>query len=118
MGFRNVGEMIGRSDMLRVDESALHSKTKTLDLGPILTPASVLAPGEEQVNTITQDHFSPDATGLEYYGSDVTTKGYEPPPSTTAMTPLGPSSPYLLAPPWPILPAHPLDATWQVQSAR
>jgi len=69
MGFRTVGEMVGRADMLRVDESALHSKTRTLDLGPILTPASVLAPGEDQVNTMGQDHFSPEATGLPWYKS-------------------------------------------------
>ena len=76
MGFRTLKEMIGRSDMLRVDESALHSKTKTIDLGPILTPAAVLAPGEEQFNTMGQDHFSPEATGLPYYPESVTTKGY------------------------------------------
>ena len=50
--------------MLRVDDSALHAKTATLDLGPILTPAALLAPGEPQVNTMGQDHFSPEATGL------------------------------------------------------
>ena len=44
MGFRTMEEMIGRSDMLRINESALTDKTKTLDLGPILTPARVLAP--------------------------------------------------------------------------
>jgi len=68
--------MIGRSDMLRVDESALHSKTRALDLGPILTPAAALAPGEPQVNTMTQDHFSPEATGLPFYPPEVTTSGY------------------------------------------
>ena len=41
---------MGRADMLRVDESALHSKSATLDLGPILTPAASLAPGEPQFN--------------------------------------------------------------------
>jgi len=64
MGFKTMEEMIGRADMLRVNESALHSKTATLDLGPLLTPAGALAPGEPQVNTMGQDHFSPDATGL------------------------------------------------------
>jgi len=64
MGFRTVEEMVGRSDMLRVDPSALHAKTETLDLGPILTPAAALAPGEPQINTMEQDHFSPEATGL------------------------------------------------------
>ena len=76
MGFKTVGEMVGRSDMLRVDESALNEKTATLDLGPILTPAAALAPGEPQVNTMGQDHFSPEATGLPYYPEDVTPSGY------------------------------------------
>jgi len=67
MGFKTIEEMIGRSDMLRVDPTTLTDKTRTLDLGPILTPASVLAPGEAQINTMGQDHFSPDATGLPWY---------------------------------------------------
>jgi len=67
MGMRTIEEMVGRSDLLRVDDSSLHAKTRTLDLGPILTPAAALAPGEAQINTMGQDHFSPDATGLEYY---------------------------------------------------
>ena len=64
MGFRTMEEMVGRADMLRVNEDSLHAKTATLDLGPILTPAAALAPGEPQINTMGQDHFSPEATGL------------------------------------------------------
>jgi len=76
MGFRSLGEAIGRADMLRVDEAALTPKTRTLDLGPILTPASVLAPGEGQTCVMSQDHFSPEATGLEFYGPDITPSGF------------------------------------------
>jgi len=76
MGFRTVEEMVGRSDMLRVDETALTEKTATLDLGPILTPAAALAPGEPQVNTMGQDHFSPAATGLDYYPASITPSGF------------------------------------------
>ena len=80
MGFRTFEEMVGRADMLRVDESALHSKSATLDLGPILTPAASLAPGEPQFNaqgfatprdgaageaSWGQDHFSKEATMLD-----------------------------------------------------
>jgi hypothetical protein len=65
MGFRTMAEMVGRADMLRVDKDALTYKTAMLDLSPILTPASALAPGELQINTMGQDHFSKDATGLE-----------------------------------------------------
>ena len=64
MGFRTMDDMIGRADMLRVDETTLNPKTATLDLGPILTSAAALAPGEPQINTMQQDHFSPEATGL------------------------------------------------------
>jgi hypothetical protein len=46
LGMRSIEEMVGRSDLLRVDESTLTDKTRTLDLGPILTPAAALAPGE------------------------------------------------------------------------
>jgi len=80
MGFRTFEEMVGRADMLRVDESALHPKSATLDLGPILTPAASLAPGEPQFNaqgfatprdgaageaSWGQDHFSKEATMLD-----------------------------------------------------
>uniref|UniRef100_A0A7S4F7M2 Glutamine amidotransferase type-2 domain-containing protein n=1 Tax=Chrysotila carterae TaxID=13221 RepID=A0A7S4F7M2_CHRCT len=65
MGFRTMSEMIGRADMLRVDEEALTEKSRLLDLGPILTPAAALAPGEPQINTMSQDHFSKFATGLD-----------------------------------------------------
>ena len=76
LGVRSVQELVGRSDLLRVDESCLNDKTRTLDLGPILTPAAALAPGEPQINTIGQDHFSPAATGLEPYAADVTPSGF------------------------------------------
>ena len=76
MGFKSIQEMIGRSDMLRVDQSTLHDKTRTLDLGPILTPAAVLAPGEGQFNTEGQDHFSPEATGLQVYPPEITPSGF------------------------------------------
>ena len=65
MGFTHMDEMVGRADMLRVDHSALSDKTRTLDLGPILTPAAQLAPGEPQLNEMAQDHFSKEATGLD-----------------------------------------------------
>ena len=65
LGFKTLKEMVGRADALTVDESALFDKTKTLDLTPLLTPAASLAPGEPQVNTMGQDHFSKEATGLD-----------------------------------------------------
>mmetsp|Transcript_7127 Transcript_7127/g.20756 ORF Transcript_7127/g.20756 Transcript_7127/m.20756 type:complete len:1627 (+) Transcript_7127:71-4951(+) len=65
MGFRSIEEMVGRADMLRVDDAHLNEKTRLLDFGPILTPAASLAPGEPQINTMGQDHFSREATGLD-----------------------------------------------------
>jgi len=56
MGFRKFEDMVGRTDMLKTDQSALNSKTKHLDLGPILTPAFTLNPGADIVNTMGQDH--------------------------------------------------------------
>jgi glutamate synthase domain-containing protein 3 len=76
LGMRSIEEMVGRSDLLRVDESTLTDKTRTLDLGPILTPAAALAPGEPQVNTMKQDHFSPDATGLQPYPAEISPEGH------------------------------------------
>ena len=40
--------------MLRVDPDALSYKTSKIDLSPILTPASSLAPGEPQTNLMQQ----------------------------------------------------------------
>jgi len=76
LGLRTIEEAVGRADLLRVDESTLHAKTRTLDLGPILTPAAALAPGEPQTNQMGQDHFSPDATGLQPYAAEITASGY------------------------------------------
>ena len=59
VGMRSIEEMVGRSDLLRVDDATLHDKTRTLDLGPILTPAAALAPGEPQINTMGQVRTSP-----------------------------------------------------------
>ena len=60
-------EMVGRADMLRVDESALHTKTATLDLGPILTSAASLAPGEPRTPTTPcHSHLTLTTPGLNH----------------------------------------------------
>ena len=62
LGFRTVNEMVGRSDMLIVNESLRTVKTRNLDLLPILTPARSLRPGvtmynsEKQVSEL-ENHF-------------------------------------------------------------
>ena len=38
LGFRTINEMVGRTDLLRVDETLRTPKTANLDLLPILAP--------------------------------------------------------------------------------
>jgi glutamate synthase (NADPH/NADH) large chain len=56
MGFRTINEMVGRSDMLALDENVTHWKAKQLDLSPILTPAVKPHPGAGTFCTIDQNH--------------------------------------------------------------
>ncbi len=56
MGFRTFNDMIGRVDMLDVNDAVNHWKAQGLDLTPILTPATKPHPGVEVVCTIKQDH--------------------------------------------------------------
>lgn len=45
LGIRTINDMVGRADLLRVNESLRTLKTQNLDLRPILTPAHTLRPG-------------------------------------------------------------------------
>ncbi|KAG0171861.1 glutamate synthase [NADH] [Apophysomyces sp. BC1034] len=45
LGFRTIDDMVGRADMLKVNDALRTYKTANLDLSPILTPASSLRPG-------------------------------------------------------------------------
>jgi len=56
LGFRTINEMVGRVDMLELDESVTHWKAKHLDLTPVLTPAKKPHPGVQTYCTIDQDH--------------------------------------------------------------
>ncbi|MEY4186821.1 MAG: Ferredoxin-dependent glutamate synthase 1 [Planctomycetota bacterium] len=56
LGFRTINEMVGRVDMLELDESVTHWKAKYLDLTPVLTPARKPHPGVQTWCTIDQDH--------------------------------------------------------------
>lgn len=58
MGFRTVGEMVGRADMLAVDEEvvAANPKLAKVDLSKLLTPAASLRPGAAQTCVQRQDH--------------------------------------------------------------
>lgn len=57
LGFRNINDMVGRSDMLVVNDSVRTPKTANIDLGAILTPAFTLRPGVATFNVMKQDHM-------------------------------------------------------------
>ncbi|MFO0179738.1 MAG: glutamate synthase large subunit [Planctomyces sp.] len=56
LGFRTINEMVGRVDLLELDESVTHWKAKYLDLTPVLTPARKPHPDVQTYCTIDQDH--------------------------------------------------------------
>jgi glutamate synthase (NADPH/NADH) large chain len=61
LGFRTVNEMIGRVDVLEVDQALDHWKARGLDLSPMLTPARIVYEDTEVYQTISQDHGLEDA---------------------------------------------------------
>ncbi|SCZ91480.1 BZ3500_MvSof-1268-A1-R1_Chr1-2g01437 [Microbotryum saponariae] len=56
LGFRTINEMVGRSDMLRVDDSLRNPKTANLDLSALLKPAWQMRPGVATFKSRAQDH--------------------------------------------------------------
>jgi len=56
LGFRSVNDMIGRVDLIKVDESRLGLKSKGLDLSPLLQAGSELNPDAFPWHTMSQDH--------------------------------------------------------------
>lgn len=58
LGFRNVDEMVGRADLLAVDEDVVGSnyKLEHIDLDRILLPAATLRPGAAQHKIQEQEH--------------------------------------------------------------
>ncbi|KAF9431626.1 glutamate synthase [NADH] [Entomortierella beljakovae] len=57
LGFRTINEMVGRTDVLCVDESRRNPKTANIDLSPVLTPAFTLRPGAATFNVRKQEHM-------------------------------------------------------------
>ena len=57
LGFKTIKEMVGRTDMLRVDDALRNHKTRNLDLSAILKPAFTMRPGVPTYNVIKQDHM-------------------------------------------------------------
>ncbi|KAF8317483.1 FMN-linked oxidoreductase [Clavulina sp. PMI_390] len=56
LGFRTIAEMVGRSEMLKIDESLRTPKTAHLDLSPVLKPAWQMRPGAATHRVRAQDH--------------------------------------------------------------
>ncbi|MCL4110102.1 UNVERIFIED_CONTAM: hypothetical protein GTU68_024947 [Idotea baltica] len=56
LGFRSINEMIGRCDMLQIDDAVDHWKAKGIDLTPILTPAVKPHDDVQVYCTKGQDH--------------------------------------------------------------
>ncbi|KAJ7702309.1 NADPH-dependent glutamate synthase [Mycena rosella] len=56
LGFRTINEMVGRADMLKVDEKLRTVKTAHLDLSAVLKPAWQMRPGAATYRVRQQDH--------------------------------------------------------------
>ena len=56
LGVRSLNELVGRSDLLEVDNEALHYKNAGLDLSALLVKASDLNPGAGIRKAIEQEH--------------------------------------------------------------
>ena len=58
LGFRTINEMVGRSDLLRVDDSLRNPKTANLDLSALLKPAWQMRPGGKSTLIIAVEEES------------------------------------------------------------
>ncbi|MBA3314112.1 MAG: glutamate synthase large subunit [Planctomycetaceae bacterium] len=56
LGIRTINEMVGRSDLLKVDDAVRHWKAQGLDLTPILTPAKKPHPAVQTYCSRDQNH--------------------------------------------------------------
>lgn len=56
LGFRTINEMVGRADLLRVDDSLRNPKTANLDLSALLKPAWQMRPGVATYKLKAQEH--------------------------------------------------------------
>ena len=56
LGFRTVNEMVGRVDVLEMNEALQHWKAKGLDLSAILKPAAIVYDNTKVYRVMAQDH--------------------------------------------------------------
>ena len=65
LGFRTINEMVGRSDMLELDQDVAHWKAKSIDLSAVLEPAQKPHPGVQTYCAIDQKHSLEDVRDME-----------------------------------------------------
>lgn len=56
LGMRSLNEMVGRTELLKVDDSLRTPKTANLDLSAMLKPAHLMRPGAATIKSRAQDH--------------------------------------------------------------
>jgi len=56
LGFKTFNEMVGRSDLLKLDKAMLHSKSNGLDMSALLRPAVELNSEAIPFHSMSQDH--------------------------------------------------------------
>lgn len=56
LGFRTVNEMVGHSEILKINESLRTPKTQHIDLSNMLKPAHEMRPGAATYRVRAQDH--------------------------------------------------------------
>lgn len=65
LGFRNINDMVGRSDVLEMNEAIDHWKSNGLDLSAILEPAKIIYENTETYRTTAQNHSLEKALDIE-----------------------------------------------------
>lgn len=65
LGVRSMDELIGRADLLKVNQDALHYKSAKLDLSPLLVNASTLNEKAGVVKMMEQDHNVNESMDME-----------------------------------------------------
>jgi glutamate synthase (NADPH/NADH) large chain len=65
LGFRNVNDMVGRSDVLEMNQAIDHWKSNGLDLTAILEPAKIIYENTETYRTTAQNHSLEKALDIE-----------------------------------------------------
>jgi len=65
LGFRNINDMVGRSDVLEMNKALDHWKSNGIDLSAILEPAKIIYENTETYRTISQNHGLEKALDVE-----------------------------------------------------